>query len=222
MKGCDVLSRKFKIIRNYWEKDQILYRKANIEIDPGLTVLVGCNGSGKTTLINQLKRLLNKEKITYTSFDNLFDGGENARSWTGYTGDFSFLATAVMSSEGENILMNIGNYAAKIGRTVTDTLAKENKEIWVFFDAADSGLNIDGIKEIKNKLFPIVEEDCKTKGIEIYIVVSTNAYEFANGEQCFNVYNCKYRTFENYDEYSEFICKSREIKDKRYRDKKGE
>lgn len=65
---------KFKIIRNYWEDDQVLYRKANIEIDPGVTVLVGCNGSGKTTLINQLKRLLDKEKITYTSFDNLFDG----------------------------------------------------------------------------------------------------------------------------------------------------
>lgn len=74
MKGCDALSRKFKIIRNYWEDDQVLYRKTNIEIDPGVTVLVGCNGSGKTTLINQLKRLLDKEKITYTSFDNLFDG----------------------------------------------------------------------------------------------------------------------------------------------------
>lgn len=58
-----------------------------------------------------------------------------------------------------------------------------------FFDAADSGLSIDGIKEIKNKLFSIIEEDCKTKGVELYIVVSINAYEFANGEQCFDVYN---------------------------------
>jgi len=66
------LSRKFKIIRNYWENDQILYRKANIEINPGLTVLVGCNGSGKTTLIHQLKGLLDKEKITYTSFCKIF------------------------------------------------------------------------------------------------------------------------------------------------------
>ena len=171
---------------------------------------------------DQLKGLLDKEKITYTSFNNLFDGGENARSWAGYTGDFSFLATAVMSSEGENILMNIGNYAAKIGRAVTSVLTKENKELWIFFDAADSGLSIDGIKEIKNRLFSIIKEDCKEKGVEIYIIVSTNAYEFANGEQCFDVYNCKYRTFENYDEYSKFICKSREIKDKRYGVKKGE
>lgn len=222
MKGREVLSRKFKIIGDYWDNGQVLYRKANIEINPGLTVLVGCNGSGKTTLIQQLKRLLDKEKITYTSFNNLFDGGENARSWAGYTGDFSFLVTAVMSSEGENILMNIGNYSTKIGKAVTNVLTKENKELWVFFDATDSGLSIDGIKEIKNELFPIIEEDCKRNNIELYIVVSTNAYEFANGEQCFDVYNCNYRIFENYDEYSEFICKSREIKDKRYGVKKGE
>lgn len=222
MKGCDAFSRKFKIIRNYWEDDQILYRKANIEINHGLTVLVGCNGSGKTTLIQQLKRLLDKEKITYTSFDNLFDGGENARSWAGYTGDFSFLVAAVMSSEGENILMNIGNFSTKIGKAVTNVITKDQQELWVFFDATDSGLSIDGIKEIKNKLLPIIEEDCKRNKIVLYIVISTNAYEFANGEQCFDVYNCKYRTFENYDEYSEFICKSREIKDKRYRNKKGE
>ena len=76
-----------------------------------------------------------------------------------------------MSSEGENILMNIGNYAAKIGRAVTSVLTKENKELWVFFDAADSRLSIDGIKEIKNELFSIIEEDCKTKGVELYIVV---------------------------------------------------
>ena len=200
----------------------MLYRKANIKINPGLTVLVGCNGSGKTTLIQQLKDLLIKKRITYTSFDNLFDGGENARSWAEYTGDFSFLTTAIMSSEGENIQMNIGNYAAKIGKAVTTALRKEEKELWVFFDSTDSGLSIDGIKEIKNKLFSIIEEDCKTKGIELYIMVSTNAYEFANGEQCFDVYNCKYRTFKDYDEYSKFICKSREIKNKRYGVKKGE
>lgn len=88
---------------------------------------IGCNGSGKTTLINQLKRLLDKEKITYTSFDNLFDGGENARSWAGYTGDFSFLATAVMSSEGENILMNIGNYSVKF--ELYDKLHSMQKEL---------------------------------------------------------------------------------------------
>jgi len=140
------MGRKFKIIRNYWEKDEILYRKANIEINPGVTVLVGCNGSGKSTLITQLKSLLDKEKITYTSFNNLLDGGENARSLAGFCGNFPFLATAVMPSEGENIVMNIGNYAVKIRKAVDLAESKENKEVWIFFDAADSGLSIDGKK----------------------------------------------------------------------------
>ena len=216
------MSRNFKLIRDYWEKDQILYRKANIEINPGVTVLVGCNGSGKTTLITQLKNKLKDEDITYTSFNNLIDGGENARNLAGYYGSLSFVATAIMSSEGENIAMNIGNYAAKIGRTVRLINQKENKELWIFFDATDSGLSIDGIKEIKNDLLTIIQKDCKKNGIEVYIIISTNAYEFANGEQCFDVYNCEYRTFEDYDEYSEFICKSREIKDKRYKESRKE
>lgn len=217
------MGRKFKIIRNYWEKDEILYRKANIEINPGVTVLVGCNGSGKSTLITQLKSLLDKEKITYTSFNNLLDGGENARSWAGFCGNFPFLATAVMSSEGENIVMNIGNYAVKIRKAVDLAESKENKEVWIFFDAADSGLSIDGIKEVKTKLLNLVQDDCKAKGVEVYIIISTNAYEFANGEQCFDVYNCKYRTFKDYDEYSKFICKSKEIKNRRYKTgQKGE
>lgn len=216
------MSRKFKIARDYWDSGQALYQKENIDINPGLTVLVGCNGSGKTTLIHQLKELLDTEEVIYTSFNNLIDGGENAKSLAGFYGNISFVTNSIMSSEGENILMNIGNFATKIGKAVTNVLTKDQRELWVFFDATDSGLSIDGIKEIKNKLLPIIEEDCKRNKIALYIVVSTNAYEFANGEQCFDVYNCKYRTFKNYDEYSKFICKSREIKDKRYGVKKGE
>lgn len=217
------MGRKFKIERDYWDEGTLLYRKANIEINPGVTVLIGCNGSGKTTLIMQLKNLLKKEKITCTNFNNLQDGGESARSWAGFTGNIPFLATAVMSSEGENIVMNLGNYAAKIRKAVDLAASKESKEVWIFFDAVDSGLSIDGIKEVKTGLLNLVQDDCKAKGIEVYIIISTNAYEFANGEQCFDVYNCKYRTFKDYNDYSKFICKSKEIKNRRYKtEQKGE
>lgn len=216
------MGRKFKIERDYWDEGTLLYRKANIEINPGVTVLIGCNGSGKTTLIMQLKNLLKKEKITYTNFNNLQDGGEIARSWAGFTGNIPFLATAAMSSEGENIVMNLGNYAAKIRKAVDLAVSKESKEVWIFFDAVDS-VSIDGIKEVKTGLLNLVQDDCKAKGIEVYIIISTNAYEFANGEQCFDVYNCKYRTFKDYDDYSKFICKSKEIKNRRYKtEQKGE
>ena len=57
---------------------------------------------------------------------------------------------------------------------------------------------------------------------ESKVMIASLRNEFANGEQCFDVYNCKYRTFKDYDEYSKFICASREIKDKRYGVKKGD
>ena len=79
MKGCEILGRKFKIIRNYWEKDQILYRKANIEINPGLTVLVGCNGSGKTTLLDILLGLYNDEERKIIDGKSEFSGGERQK-----------------------------------------------------------------------------------------------------------------------------------------------
>lgn len=209
------MSRKFKIIKNYWNEKQNLYKKANIEIYPGITVLVGCNGSGKTTLISQMKRKLDDENIPYVHFDNLFDGGENARQAAGFRDDFAFLTTSIMSSEGENIMMNISTYAKKIGKLISIAINDELQEAWIFFDAVDSGLSIDGIKEIKDFLYNTVIADCNNKEVTVYIVISTNAYEFANGEQCFSVQECKYMTFTNYDDYSKFIMKSREMKDKR-------
>jgi len=42
-------------------------RPRKIEIQPGLTVLVGCNGAGKTTLLDNIEEQL-KEKKSPISF----------------------------------------------------------------------------------------------------------------------------------------------------------
>lgn len=57
------------------------------------------------------------------------------------------------------------------------------------------------------------------KGIELYIVVSANAYELAAGENCFDVIGGKYVRFGGYDEYRKFVLKSRKEKDKRYEER---
>lgn len=54
-------------------------------------------------------------------------------------------------------------------------------------------------------------------GLDLYIIVSTNNYEVANGEHRVDITNGKYVTFGGYDEYREFVLKSREVKDKRYK-----
>lgn len=204
------MSREFKIIKNYYEEEEILYNKSRIKLNTGITVLVGCNGCGKTTLIRQIKDKLDKKNIRYIHFNNLKDGGENARSKAGFKGDFKFLATALTSSEGENISLNIGKIAQKIGSEIMNI----EDEYWILLDAVDSGLSIDNIIEIKD-LFELIFETNKNK--DIYIIISANEYELARGEQCFDVYNCKYITFKDYEDYREFIIKSGEIKQKRYK-----
>ena len=50
---------------------------------------------------------------------------------------------------------------------------------------------------------------------DIYIIISANAYEMCRGEKCFDTYLCKYVNINSYEEYRDFIIKSREKKDKR-------
>lgn len=83
---------------------------------------------------------------------------------------------------------------------------------WLLFDAIDSGLSIDNVIDIKEYLFKTILEDA----VKTYIIVSSNAFEFANNESCLDTHTGKYIHFENYDKYKDFILKSKEIKNKRY------
>ena len=205
---------KFKIIRDYYQEKEYIYNKKNIEFEEGLTVLVGCNGSGKSTLLHQIKDLCKKQDIPCYYFDNLTEGGSGAREKAGLYGDVDFLAKSLCSSEGENINLNITNCASKIGNFVRKN--KNSKKLFILMDAVDSGLSIDYVIELKEDLFKVILQDTLIKGIETYIIVSANEYEMARNEKCFLVPNMKYKTFENYDEYRDFIIESRNKKNKRY------
>ena len=158
-----------------------------------------------------LKDKLKKEKVSYISFDNLREGGFNAANMYGFMGDVSFVAESITSSEGENIIMNLGKFANKIGRWVRDH--KEEKEMWIFLDACDSGLSIDNVVDVKKYLFDIIIKD--NPNSDVYIIASANEYELARDERCFDVQSGEYITFDSYDEYREMILKSKENKNKR-------
>lgn len=238
------MSRKFKLIKDYYDEGYDLYKKSTITLNPGVTVLVGCNGSGKTTMLRSMESQLKKENIPVITFDNLKDGGSRAMSAASFYGNIGFMATAMASSEGENIVMNVGNLAsilrnfiligevASESKRFSDSFAKSlwgdkkqekekkkkeiPKERWILLDAVDSGLSVDNVVDIKEQLFKTILAE-KFDG-EIYIVISANEYELARGEDCFDVYNGKYVKFSNYEEYRNFILKSREIKDSRWAD----
>lgn len=230
------MNRKITLEKDYYDEGYSLYKKKTITIKPGVTVLVGCNGIGKTTLLRQIQDNLKADSVPYISFDNLKDGGGNAISEASFNGNFGFMATAMCSSEGENILMNMFNFASRLRHFIktgedpkerlrfklAETIKKINgeqseaveipKERWLLFDAVDSGLSVDNIVDIKEQLFKTILKDAQDNEMETYIVISANEYEMARGEQCFDVFNGKYITFKDYEEYRNLVLQSKEWK----------
>jgi len=207
------MSRQFTLNNDWYGEDDFnIFKKKKITINSGLTVLVGCNGAGKTTLLKQIEQSLKSKDIPVMLHNNKSDGERELKSRAALYGDFNIVAKLMMSSEGENIV----NVMSEIARKMGDFTRRNgnSKELWFMFDAVDSGLSIDNILEIKEQLIPIVLEHDADK--DIYFLISTNSYEFARGENCFDVINGKYIKFANYEEYRDFILKSKEQKLKRY------
>ena len=209
------MTHKFKIIQDWYDSGEKIYNKSSVQIKDGLTVLCGCNGCGKTTFLRQIKNTLEKENIPFLNFDNLLDGGNNSVSESLFRGEMDFVARAVCSSEGENINMNIGKFAEKMGAFVRKN--QSAKEIFFLMDAIDSGLSIDNIVDTKKFLFNTVIEDCKRKGISAYIIVSANEYELARSEQCLDALNLKYIEFSDYESFRDYTIKTRKAKNRRYK-----
>ena len=197
------------------EKDPVdcgrdLYLKTSVEIQPGVTILVGCNGAGKTTLLNLIKHQFENDKETVCiHYDNLRDGGQNSLSAAVFYGKMDFAARYALSSEGENIVFNFGDLACEIGKKVR---SKPNcKCIDVTLDGIDSGLSIDNILDVK-EFFDFLLKENSTK--EVYIIASANSYELARDEDCIKAHELEHHTFTDYYEYRDYILTSRMLKDK--------
>jgi len=171
------MNRKFILTKDYYGVGINLYNKKTITIKPGVTVLVGCNGIGKTALLHQIKDKLKQNNIPCMEFDNLHDGGSKSISEAGFYENFEFLASAMCSSEGENIIMNIGELAARLkyfvkrgkdpkekkftqlARSIAKINGEEIKEEsipnerWILLDVIDSELSVDNVVDIKEQLF---------------------------------------------------------------------
>lgn len=206
------MSRTFKLDREPYDNG-ILYLKKKVTINPGITILAGCNGSGKTTLMDYyIKPQLDKEGIPNIKYNNLYDGGNNARQSALNNHRMDMLAMLACSSEGEQIHINLGNVAEKIGRFIRSN--EFASEVWFMFDAIDSGLSIDYIIDVKENLFNLIIETNPDK--DVYIIVAANSYEMCRGEQCLDVHTGNYKTFKTYEAYRKFVLKSKEWKEKRY------
>lgn len=203
-----------------------------IELNTGLTVLVGCNGAGKTTLLRNISEDCRKQHIPYLAYDNLHDGGGSSLGDLLCGDDFKEAAFLMSSSEGECIKANLGRKSKIFKEFVEKGIVNdhfyrfsklldggkdeviESNDIVFLFDAVDSGLSVDSVVEIKS-LFDLILDDFKDSGKNIYIVIAANEYELARNSNCFDVNEGKYIRFKDYEDYRSFIIKSRQKKEKR-------
>lgn len=208
----------FKLTRDYWDCGN-LYRYNFVNIENGLTVLVGCNGSGKSTLLLQINDECEKLGIPHARFDNIDNGG--SRNYYGlmggwFSGGIGELAALQSSSEGEKITQNMSLYFDKIHKASKECVDKGLTNLVVMYDAVDSGASIDTIMELKELFRLIITEEKERNNIDVYLIVVANSYEMVNGERCLDVYSGEYRTFSSYDNYKKFILSTRKRKEHRY------
>ena len=203
------MGKTFNLTQEPFEKGQKMFKNGSVTINPGVTILVGCNGAGKTTMLRQIEAQLKESGDPYISFDNRHEGGSDAMSRYGFYQQFEELATMFCSSEGEQIMVVLGEYARKIGN-----LARTNREsdIFILLDAVDSGFSIDNIDELKRLLFKTVIEDHPK---DVYIICTANSYEMARKEKCIDVMTCDEISFVDYEKYRDFIIKTKKQKEKR-------
>lgn len=192
--------------------DGIFFNKASADFAAGITVLTGCNGYGKSTMLATIRDHCNKNNIKHIYFDSIQNRIED-RNRADFYGDMVYVASIMTASEGESISMSLGKFAQKLGAFVKTN--QNEKTLVILMDAVDSGYSIDNIIELKKLLFKTVINDCKSKNIEIYIIISANSYELTVNYPCFDPINCKYISFSDYNDYKSYIQKTRKTKDKR-------
>ncbi len=231
--------KQIKVWKDPYDAGFSICKSNKIEIQEGLTVLVGCNGSGKSTMIHNIKEVIDKEKLPCVFYDNLVDGGDKSLQNSIFHNDLSLGAALWSASEGERININLGILSSKLRNFIEngeyvkdekyskllkafeDLSGKEpepeqevSNERWILLDAVDSGLSIDNVIDLKG-LFNIILSESTKLGISLYIVVAANEYELVNNSNCMDVTTGKYIKFKDYEDFRKFIIKSRSKKDKR-------
>lgn len=204
-----------------WSNPKITKESKPIEYEfkPGITMLIGSNGTGKTTTISQINSLFNdggwskiesndilRNKYLCFRYDNEYENKHTKDSWL-MKGLVDRIANAFENSEGQNIWNYLYYKTENIGNLIKQA-KKENKQgVVLLFDGLDSGLSLDVLQSIKKNLFQFIIKEETNKEFEVYIICSSNSYEFCNNIDCVDVTNQKHITFNNYEEYEKYFIK---------------
>ena len=218
-----------------YEQGDILFLKGSVKIPEGLTVITGCNGSGKSTLLDIIeKRYKGNDDWYIVSYREKEDGRGNSVSSYLYMGDYRAIASVFEASEGEAVFRNYANKVYQEIAAFRDTkITSRNpeeiglfrykyirmdkaKNLLVILDGIDSGVSLDMTIDIKNFLHTILEDlHTRIPEVPVYILVSSNSWEFCEGERCLDARSLNFKKFSSYEEYRKYILDSRKKKEHR-------
>lgn len=187
--------------------------------EPGVTALIGSNGAGKSTLLKQINSLFNKgdwsrlpnndpirDLYDCYYYDNEYEQKFRKQSWLEEFEDGTKrLANTFTNSEGQNVWDFLYYKVQDIGKAVYVAKKNNKKGIFLLFDAMDSGLSLDKLYSLKSDLYDFIIDNEKDSGLDVYLICSTNSYEYVKGYNCLDVTNQKHVRFNSFEEYEEYF-----------------
>lgn len=208
------MSRTFKVDELAPDGYRI-YSDGKFEFDPGVTVLTGCNGVGKTTLMDRMKKELDKLDIPWREHDAV-KAKDKLSGWATFSGNRDLVEGALSTmwcSEGESIKAAFSYMVRNLGYFImTECADNGTEEAWVFMDSFDSGMSVDNVREVM-ELLDDVMIPTRPEGLELYIVIAANSYEFARCYDCIDVQTARHLSFRSYGDYSAYVMGTRKQKD---------
>ena len=185
----------------------------------GLTFLVGCNGIGKSTLIKDIQGQLKERGTPCLVFDNLGEEGGEGRghhmfglhalgvkeAYGEKIDGMEALNDFFSLSEGEKIFKAFRSFFYKVRACIEEY--RDFGELWLLFDAIDSGLSVNIIDEIKRSILPALRK-MAPDDMQLYVIMSCNSYEMCNGYACFSVHKGKYVSIKTYGQFHKEVLGS--------------
>lgn len=144
-----------------------------VELKPGITFVAGCNGAGKSTFIKEVVETFKQQKLTYQLLDCNKDFHVQDADSLSKRYSIEDLVKGAFASEHEH-------YENMFMSWVSNCRYGDNyrgQEVGIFIDGLDSGGDVIFYKNHMG-LFKLMEEDCRSRGIILYLIVSCNNFYY--------------------------------------------